>query len=351
MALVTAPSLAHPARASRARLRQRLGQSVQTPFLSAIIVNYRQWEGTAGLARRLLASPSGRRGALEVMVVDNHSPPHSLAARLRRWPGVSLRRWGRNRGFARAVNEGNRLSRGQWVLLLNPDVTVSEMFVEGVMKLAARLEAEEPRVGVVGFQLHNSDGTLQLSTGAFPTLGRTLAGLFRPRARRKYRAPGSQGRCAVPWVTGCCLLARRACLQDLGGLDREFFLYYEDVDLCRRAWERGWSVWHEPGLSAVHHSPLHSRPVPPHLRLVTRHALLSYAAKHWHGWKARLLSRIVRAEACARTLWAKWKGNPEAVDCFRALGAVAAALSCAKTDEARRHLERVVRRREKRLAS
>src|SRR5262249_41639608 len=74
--------------------------------LSVVVVNYRQWENTTALVRQLRASRGVRNGSAEVVVVDNHSGPHPLAARLRRWPGVSLRRWGRNRGFARAVNEG-----------------------------------------------------------------------------------------------------------------------------------------------------------------------------------------------------------------------------------------------------
>jgi N-acetylglucosaminyl-diphospho-decaprenol L-rhamnosyltransferase len=328
--------------------RRRSRSALETPYLSAIIVNYRQWHGTAALTRRLIASPSGRQGQLEVMVVDNHSPAARLAARLRRWPGVSLRRWKGNRGFARAVNEGNRLSRGRWLLLLNPDVTVTESFVEGVMSLAARLETEEPRAGIVGFRLHNSDGSPQLSSGPFPTLTRTLLGLFRPRARRKYQAVPSERRCPVPWVTGCCLLVRRDCLEELGGLDPGFFLYYEDVDLCRRAWEHGWSVWLEPELNAVHHSPLHTRKVTPHLRLVTRHALLTYAAKHWAGWKARLLAGIVRAEAWLRRLKAKSRGDAESARTFQSLGALAGALAGGRSEEARRHLRRAVRREEKR---
>src|SRR5947207_7611948 len=87
------------------------------------------------------------RSQVEVVVVDNHSPAHVLARRLRRWRGVSLRRCGRNRGFARAVNEGCRLSQGQWILLLNPDISVSPDFLDGVLALMERFSAEEPSAG------------------------------------------------------------------------------------------------------------------------------------------------------------------------------------------------------------
>src|SRR5207247_677068 len=76
---------------------------------------------------------------------------------------VSLRRYRTNGGFARGVNEACRLSRGNWFLLLNPDMTVREGFLDGVQALANRLERENPRAGIVGFQLRNPDGSRQLS--------------------------------------------------------------------------------------------------------------------------------------------------------------------------------------------
>src|SRR5262245_66150466 len=105
---------------------------VAVPVLSIVIVNYRQWRNTARLARLLLDSAAGRTGAAEVVIIDNHSPKHRLRAKLRRTDGASLRRFGRNYGFARGVNEGCRLSRGEWFLLLNPDVTVAPGFLDAV---------------------------------------------------------------------------------------------------------------------------------------------------------------------------------------------------------------------------
>jgi N-acetylglucosaminyl-diphospho-decaprenol L-rhamnosyltransferase len=317
----------------------------RAPRVSVVMVNYRQWPSTAALVGQLLDAESARRGEIEVVVVDNHSPPHRLLSRLRRRAGVSLRRWGRNRGFARAVNEGCRLSRGEWFLLLNPDVTVPEGFVEGVLALADELAAD-PRAGVVGFQLRNCDGTRQLSAGPFPTLAGTLAGLALPRARRKYQAQRGRQRRPVDWVTGCCLLLRRDCVHDIGGLDEDFFLYYEDVDLCRRAQARGWSVWYEPALRVTHHQPLHGRRVSPLLRLITRHSLLTYAARHWPRWQLRLLAGVVRVEAWGRRLLARWKGRTEDAKVFRALGQMAADLGRGDERRARRRLHRRVRTEE-----
>jgi GT2 family glycosyltransferase len=314
------------------------------PRLSIVVVNYQQWENTATLVRQILRTPAARRGAVEVVVVDNYSARHRVAARMRRWPGVSLLRWRRNRGFARAVNEGCRLSRGSWLLLLNPDVTLTGGFVDGVLALVDRLPASEPRAGVVGFQLKNSDGSEQLSSGFFPTLAGTLAGVMLPRARRKYRAVRVHGRARVPWVTGCCMLLKHECAQELGGLDESFFLYYEDVDLCRRARAHGWSVWYEPALAVIHRQPLHQRAVPPALRLITRHSLLTYAVRHWPGWQCGLLAGIVRVEAWARRRLARWRGDREAASVFGQMGAMAHAFLRGDTAAARRRLERAVKR-------
>jgi GT2 family glycosyltransferase len=314
-----------------------------------VIVNYRQWQDTLALVRQLRQSPALREGAAEVVVVDNRSPGDPAVGRLRRCPGVSLWRSRRNAGFAAGANRGCRLGRGRWLLLLNPDTSVPADFLDRALALAEALAAEDPRAGVVGFGLRHGDGSRQHSFGPFPTLVGSLARLLLPRARRKYHAIAPARRRRVPWLTGCCLLVRRDCYEQLGGFDEDFFLYYEDVDLCRRAADQGWSVWYEPALTVTHHRPLHVRTVPAHLRLFTRHASLTYARKHWPGWHARGLARAVGAVAWLRRRLAAWRGDPEAAAAFATLGAVAAHLAAGRPDAAQRCLGRFVRRREAQL--
>jgi GT2 family glycosyltransferase len=342
LAAVPRPLTAPPRSAGRSRI------PLDAPLLSVVVVNYHQWRDTAYLVRQLRGEQCLRGGAAEVVVVDNFSDPHPAAHQLRRLSGVSLRRWRRNRGFARAVNEGVRLSRGDWVLLLNPDVTLSPGFLDDALARAGRL-ADETDVGVVGFGLRNPDGSRQLSTGPFPTLVSTLARLLLPRRRRKYSEPPPSGR--VDWATGCCLLVRRECWDQLGGLDPAFFLYYEDVDLCRRARDAGWSVRHEPRLWVVHHRPLHGRRVPAHLRLITRHALLTYATKHWPNWQRQLLTGIIRLEARARGLAARGRGDVDSEATYDELGRLAVDVADNRPGAAARRLIRVVRQQEGRRAS
>jgi GT2 family glycosyltransferase len=306
-------------RAIRKPTRSAHHTSIETPQLSVVVVNFCQWKNTARLTEQLRRSEAVRRGAAEIVIVDNHSPDNRIARRLKRLSGVSVVQNPRNEGFARAVNQGGQLSRGEWVLLLNPDVTVPDGFLDQVLESAQRWPAIDPNAGVIGFQLRHRDGSRQASAGSFPTLLRTLAGVCLPRSRRKCQHQTLEQRQAVPWVTGGCLLVRRDCYEQLAGMDEQFFLYYEDVDFCQRVREAGWSVWYDPALQVTHHFPLHSRRVPPSLRLITRHALLRYSHKHWPGWQAGVLSGVIWLEACVRQSLARWKSDREGDICYREL--------------------------------
>lgn len=279
-------------------------REVASPLLSIVIVNYRCWRETALMIEPLLASESVRAGRAEIIVIDNAARPSKWRRQLRKQFGVSVRAFRKNRGFGQGVNEGCRLSRGEWLLLLNPDSSLPAGFLDDAMAAAGRW-SQLPRAGVIGCRLLDPGGNIQGSAGQPPTLLRLLSGLLRPRATRKCRPLQVSTPVEVPWVTGCGMLLRRDCIEELGGFDPAYFLYYEDADLCRRARAAGWSVWHDPALSFVHHRPLHSRRVPAHLRLMTRHALLTYAAKHWPAWQFRTVCRLASLEANARAWWAR----------------------------------------------
>ncbi|MBX9626007.1 MAG: glycosyltransferase family 2 protein [Gemmataceae bacterium] len=320
--------------------------AVRVPDLRVVVVNFCQWRNTDRLVRQLRQAVAVRTGAAEIVVVDNNSPDHPAGGRLARLRGVTVRRHTRNHGFARAVNRGCRGGRGAgspWVLLLNPDVSVPDGFLDEVLAAAERGPGADPAAGVVGFRLVNADGSRQASAGPFPSLRSTLAGLLRPRARRKCRHQGTTVRRPVGWATGGCLLVRRECFDQLGGLDESFFLYYEDVDFCRRAAAAGWTVWYDPVVEVTHHCPLHARRVPPPLRLMTRHALLTYAGKHWPRWQAGVLSGLVWAEAGLRQARAVLRRDAHTARCFGALRRLVGDLWRGRTDDVRRRVRRAAR--------
>lgn len=317
------------------------------PRLSVLLVNYRRWDDTARLVRQLRAGSAMREGLAEVVIVDNASRSATQVARLRRTPGISVVRWRENRGFAVAVNEAASRARGSYLLLLNPDMTAEPEFLDQVLNRADALFRTQPDAGIVGYRLRHGDGSPQLSTGTFPTFSQTITRLLLPRSIRKYRHPGKGVR-PVDWVTGCCLLARRDCWEDLGGFDPAFFLYYEDVDLCRRARRRGWTVWHDPQAALVHHLPLHRREVPAHLRLVTRHALLTYATRHWSPLECGLLAQVIRAETLARMSAAWLRGDQPTMNIFHELALLTNDHAAGRHEQARARLLAVVREQERR---
>jgi N-acetylglucosaminyl-diphospho-decaprenol L-rhamnosyltransferase len=301
--LALEPALQKPA-PRRLRRRQNLAPpALAMPLVSVVIVNYRRWDETSALVDQIFGPRHIHRGDVEVIVVDNDSQSDPLEDQLKGRRGVRVVRLPRNVGFSAGVNAGCRISRGEWVLVLNPDVVVCQGFVDLLCGAVRDLRDDHSLgapVGVVGFRLHNRDGSWQLSTGRFPHLPGLLLGLLRPRQTRKYFLPTAGHRQRVPWVTGSCLLLKRQCLDDVQGFDEDYFLYYEDVDLCRRALDRGWAVCFEPAVAARHMEPLQNRQLTEPLRAITRHAALTYFRKHLARWQFFCLTAIVKAEARLR---------------------------------------------------
>lgn len=141
------------------------------------------------------------------------------------------------------------------MLLLNPDVICRAGLLD---RLVAFLDAN-PQAAIAAPQLYNPDGTVQPNGRRFPTPGvlalRALrVDVFWECARvRRYLMHGEDPESAeVDWVTGAALMARRTAIEDVGFLDENYFLYWEDLDWCFRMRRAGWSVHRVPRASAVH---------------------------------------------------------------------------------------------------
>jgi GT2 family glycosyltransferase len=162
-----------------------------------------------------------------------------------------------NRGFAHGCNAGARQGTAPYVLLLNPDATLD---ADSLRCLLAAADADAT-IGAVAPRIEEPDGTLDWSQRRFPRLRSTFAQAFflhrlfplAPWTDELVRDPAAYQRPASPeWASGACLLVRRAALERLGGLDEGFFLYCEDMDLCRRLRDAGFDIRFEPEAVAVH---------------------------------------------------------------------------------------------------
>lgn len=319
------------------RLQGRSGESTRgstgAVSLRVVIVNYRQWSSTMELVRQLGKSQSLRSGKVEIVIVDNGSPHNPVVGKLKKIANLRLIRNRHNRGFARAVNTGAEGFCGEWILLLNPDITVGEGFLDRVIDVGEASRNRYSNQGVIGFGMLDPEGSVQPSTGPFPGLFNTIFRRILPRRFRKYHLALPQDG-QVDWASGCCLLISKACWSALGRFDPDFFLYYEDVDFCHRAVQGGWRVGLDKSVTAVHHHPLHRRKVPGHLRVATRMALYTYTRKHWPGWQHGIMSFILGTEATLGAWYSRICGNWGAEAWWTTLGSLLRDSSRGKTSTA-----------------
>jgi N-acetylglucosaminyl-diphospho-decaprenol L-rhamnosyltransferase len=296
--------------------------------LTVVIVNYHGWPDVHRLVATLAATTEVVGGDAEVVVVDNASPgpiPPEVRAVLTA-TGVRLLVRADNGGFAAGVNAGWRAARGPWLLVLNPDVVVSDSWLGEVVARVRQFEADPGSApGVVGFGLCNADGSRQPSVGAFPSLPRTLWEQLIPRSRRKYQADWRTRPGPVPWVTGACMLVNSRLCAELGGMDEDFFLYYEEVAFCRAARCRDWRVEFDPSVMVTHLRPLQNRTLSPKMRVITRHSKLLYFRKHLPPWQFHGLSWIVTLEATILGLRSRLAGRTEDARSWQTIRALARA--------------------------
>ncbi len=278
--------------------------------LSVIIVNW----NVRDLLRRCLERIPQAVGdlAYEVIVVDNASTDGSQSL-ANAFPHL---RWIQNRdnvGFTRANNQGVAVARGRYLCFLNPD---TEPQPDSLATLVGYLDTH-PDVGIVGPQLRYPDGTLQPSRYRIPTLVVALMEST-PIAWHWSDNPWSRWyHCAtlspdrehdVDWLNGACLMVRREVIEQVGTFDEGFFMYSEELDLCRRAKAADWRVVYVPDAVVVHHEGKSSEQV-----VVARHvhfnrSKVRYFRKHHGRAAAALLRWGLRLQYAAEMLLeaAKW---------------------------------------------
>ena len=249
------------------------------------------------------------RGPCETIVVDNGSADGSAAMVAAEFPDVVLIANSGNESFARGSNQGAARARGDFLLLLNPDVWVEAGTLDG---LVAALEGH-PERGVAAPRLRFADGRTQRSVRGFPdplSLLFDLSGLARvlPGGRfGAYRQPAFDYDRAQPAeqpMASCFLIAREAW-ERIGPMDERFPLFFNDADWCLRARKAGYIIWYTPESVGQHAGGGTTKRVRRAAIWESHRALLRFYAKHYRATTARplyaLLTGLITLGAWART--------------------------------------------------
>ncbi|MCS7253506.1 MAG: glycosyltransferase family 2 protein [Armatimonadota bacterium] len=227
-------------------------ENTAKPSISVIVVTYASEDTVRACLESILNSAKHSGAKVEVIVVDNASPDGTVATVREHFPMVRLIAYHENLGYAKAINVGLKESRGDYVLILNPDCILSS---DAIHQLVSFAESNN-RIGIIGPMLLNRDGTLQPSGRRAQKLIHivlSLIGLhsaveaFLLGKGRDYKAASD-----VEEVSGAAMFCRRKALAEAGGMDERFFLYFEDVDLCARVRRLGWRISYCPYAKVMH---------------------------------------------------------------------------------------------------
>ncbi|HLD20283.1 MAG TPA: glycosyltransferase family 2 protein [Patescibacteria group bacterium] len=195
---------------------------------------------------------------VEVIVVDNASSDGSIAMIEQEFPQVRVLAQEKNIGFSLANNIGARAAKGEYLLILNPD---TEFIDKNVLALLLLFEQDQS-IAIIGSHLLNADRTLQSSVRRFPQLSDQLAIALKlhhilPRMRclKRYFAQDMdyEKQQDVDQIMGACMLIKRSVWEQMQGFDAGYFIWFEEVDFCRRIANAGYRIVYSPQCSIIHH--------------------------------------------------------------------------------------------------
>lgn len=282
------------------------GAATVPPDLSVVIVTYNNAGCIARCLESLFEAAEDRR--VEVIVVDNHSADATRAIIREQFPAAILVANPTNPGFASAVNLGLAQASSPNLLLLNSDVVMNRAALTGLVT-ACRSQGDRAFFSPC---IVNPDGSAQhTALGLFPRFSVLVVEQLLPYRlargcglRTMFGNRDASGTVLYEWLSGTCLAFTRAALDRIGPLDERFFMYYEDVDFCKRAVDRGFyakllreiSVLHIGGQSFSYKEGKRDR------KSYVDSSLIAYVDKHESRLSAVLLRGIIRLGALLRRL-------------------------------------------------
>jgi GT2 family glycosyltransferase len=271
--------------------------------LSVILVNYNDRVHLPACLSALEKALSGL--SAEVIMVDNRSGDGSPELVKSSFPWIRLIENDENIGYPRANNIGFRQSRGEYVLFLNTDTVMPEA---APARLLSEIKAR-PEIGAIGPALVLENGSFQVSFGKTVSFFSELRKKLILNAYYRIAIRHSRKRREVGWLSGACLLARRAAVEAAGLFDEAYFLYFEDIDLCRRISDRGFKLVFLPSVQVPHSGGAATSARRWQSRLEYRRSQLHFYKKHNSRFSWRLLKLYLKLTLLA--LAVPLKGDEE----------------------------------------
>ncbi|RJR32168.1 glycosyltransferase family 2 protein [Candidatus Parcubacteria bacterium] len=273
--------------------------------LSIIIVSWNVREKLLTCLNSIFKNLNGLD--FEVFVVDNGSSDGSALAVKKNFPQVKLTENSKNLGFARANNLALGRSTGEYILILNPD---TEIYADTVQKSLSCIKTD-PQIGALGCKITNADGSVQPSVRRFPTFCSQLLILYKlhhffPRLgplRRYFAADFDYETGAeVDQIMGAFMLLPRKIFTQVGMFDENFYIWFEEVDLCKRIKAAGFKIYYFPEATIKHYGGQSFKQLMPlKKRNFFNESLLLYFRKHHN-----LLAWLCLAAAQYGSLFLVW---------------------------------------------
>lgn len=201
---------------------------------------------------------------IEIIIVDNNSQDGSVSAIQSYYPHIKLIKNTNNVGYAKAINQGIKIAKGEYILLLNPDTIV----FPDTLKIAINFMDKNPLAGVVTCKVELEDGKIDPACHrGFPTPWASFC--YFVGLERLFPKSRLFGRYHLGWLpldtiheidtpSGCFYLIRRSVIDEVGLLDENYFLFYEEVDWSYRIKQKGWKIYFLPEAKILHYKGVSS---------------------------------------------------------------------------------------------
>lgn len=281
--------------------------------LSIIIISFNTKKLTKETIESVIRNTKGI--SYDFIVVDNDSKDGSIEVLNRlasKFKNIKLILNRQNSGFGQANNQGMEVAEGRYLLLLNSDTLVNSNVLG---EMVSHFD-KNPKVGIASCGLKFKDGAIQGTGGYFPTLGRVffwmsfiddlpiLSRIIKPFHPMHGLSPFDKNisffekEKEIDWVTGAFLMLKKQVYDQIGGFDKNYFMYVEEVDLCYRAKKKGWQVWYLPKWNIIHYGGASSTAEFPLINEVK--SLKIFYRLHMPKWQYPFLRLIIKFGAFLR---------------------------------------------------